>query len=816
MLKLKPYSVSVEDAETKEQIPLTAIKGEQGLPGQPGRDGRDGQDGQPGQDGYTPVKGVDYYTDAEKSALETEVQGVVESNIQGTLDDIQDKVDEVEAIAKGRSAGYVFDTEDAMTTWVAAHSDELNLGDNLYIRATDVPDYWWDGSLVQPLETQKVDLTEYAKTSAVNTELGKKQDKLTAGTNITISGTTISAKSDSTKQDKLTAGTNITISGTTISAKPDTTKQDKLVSGTNIKTVNGESLLGSGNIEIKGGGSGDGTVDSTVAIDVIPPSSDPEYINVQNELDGIKEEIAHIDEVIIDTVEPLQKQADATDRSLDALWKLNKGQTYDIEQKTENGMSDAPSGAEFMSLEEVYGKSEQDTYQGYNLIPNKATSVTKGDISYTVLEDKSIVINGTASSGGTNDLYLYGSSSASGELLFFDIGEYSRNPSLSEINLYFRVINDDGTTSAINNPKTLLAEKPLNVYGIFVRLSSGKTYDNVHVYPMFEKGSVIHDYEPYVGNEPSPSPEYPQEIRSITELHFSHEGANLFESITSTKDLITLVNSSGQTRYGKLISGLKEQVYIKPFSEAYDKNLYIARFDGDTITSISSISASGVKITDLSDFAIISNVSNKTDTLTRLQSADLMMVYGDTAPTYYEPYSKEEKVIIPPFPMNAIGSGDNIYRDMLDVENGVWKWKNASVKFLDLTWAKNTSSGSKVYFSANVKLTPIENYAPTLCDRFNNTTWVLGTEGVYVQSTGQIVVLTKRYNSVGDFISNNGEAILVYPCADETTEPINSEDLEFLRSLELTPADHHITVTDQNGNDIEWLAEYIISLREVH
>lgn len=32
-------------------------------------------------------------------------------------------------------------------------------------------------------------------------------------------------------------------------------KQDTLVSGTNIKTVNGTSLLGSGNIDIQGGGS---------------------------------------------------------------------------------------------------------------------------------------------------------------------------------------------------------------------------------------------------------------------------------------------------------------------------------------------------------------------------------------------------------------------------------------------------------------------------------------------------------------------------------------------------------------------------------
>ena len=38
-------------------------------------------------------------------------------------------------------------------------------------------------------------------------------------------------------------------------------KQDTLISGTNIKTINNESLLGSGNITIQGGGGG--TVDET-------------------------------------------------------------------------------------------------------------------------------------------------------------------------------------------------------------------------------------------------------------------------------------------------------------------------------------------------------------------------------------------------------------------------------------------------------------------------------------------------------------------------------------------------------------------------
>lgn len=77
------------------------------------------------------------------------------------------------------------------------------------------------------------------------------QSKLTAGANITINGNTISATDTNTTYS---AGQGLNLNGTTFSA--DTTVlQEKLVSGTNIKTVNGNSLLGSGNIVISGGGS---------------------------------------------------------------------------------------------------------------------------------------------------------------------------------------------------------------------------------------------------------------------------------------------------------------------------------------------------------------------------------------------------------------------------------------------------------------------------------------------------------------------------------------------------------------------------------
>ena len=45
----------------------------------------------------------------------------------------------------------------------------------------------------------------------------------------------------------------------------DTSRQETLVSGTNIKTINGESILGSGDLSVGGGGSYDYRIDVTVS-----------------------------------------------------------------------------------------------------------------------------------------------------------------------------------------------------------------------------------------------------------------------------------------------------------------------------------------------------------------------------------------------------------------------------------------------------------------------------------------------------------------------------------------------------------------------
>ena len=120
--------------------------------------------GDTGEPGYTPVKGVDYWTPEDQEEMYELVSPLID-NVDNTANLAYLKAENALYIAKGRATGYVFDTKADMDLWLTKETNtaKLNLGDNLYIRDTGVPDYWWDGENVQPLETQKVDLAEYVK-----------------------------------------------------------------------------------------------------------------------------------------------------------------------------------------------------------------------------------------------------------------------------------------------------------------------------------------------------------------------------------------------------------------------------------------------------------------------------------------------------------------------------------------------------------------------------------------------------------------------------------------------------------------------------
>lgn len=147
-------------------------------------------------DGYT-ISEEDYEAIAAIAA--GLASGSVSEELTPMLDDAKRTAQEAEMIAKGRATGYVFDTPAAMEAWLANADNcaKLVLGDNLYIRETDVPDYWWDGASAQKLETQKVDLTEYirrtAEDRATGGQLGLVKVSTTNGINTYADGSLVAS-----------------------------------------------------------------------------------------------------------------------------------------------------------------------------------------------------------------------------------------------------------------------------------------------------------------------------------------------------------------------------------------------------------------------------------------------------------------------------------------------------------------------------------------------------------------------------------------------------------------------------------------------
>lgn len=114
----------------------------------------------------TEIENIDSVTSAKLVSYSN-----ISSNLEAT--DVQSAIDETSSIAKGKNRARVFSTTEDMNNWLKNEANKgiANVGDNLYIVALDVPDWWISAVLneadastgmyynIAQLETQKVDLT---------------------------------------------------------------------------------------------------------------------------------------------------------------------------------------------------------------------------------------------------------------------------------------------------------------------------------------------------------------------------------------------------------------------------------------------------------------------------------------------------------------------------------------------------------------------------------------------------------------------------------------------------------------------------------
>lgn len=171
----------------------------------------------------------------------------------------------------------------------------------------------------------------------------------------------------------------------------------------------------------------------------------------------------------------------------------------------------------------VDGVLKQTTTTGKNLMPTTDTidkkGVTFNGVTFKLNDDESITANGTA----TASLNIY----LNKNLISMEPGTYTLSDSVATGEssttyfLYADIKHLDGTswdeknlaTYAVNT--STIDEQFLYKSRIVIR--NGITLNNVTFYPQLEIGPSATSYEPYTGGQPSPSPDYPQEIKTITD-----------------------------------------------------------------------------------------------------------------------------------------------------------------------------------------------------------------------------------------------------------------------------------------------------------
>lgn len=173
----------------------------------------------------------------------------------------------------------------------------------------------------------------------------------------------------------------------------------------------------------------------------------------------------------------------------------------------------------------VDGSSEQETTTGKNLLPYPYVDTTKTEngITFTDNGDGTITVNGTATTGVF--FKVFATQTNQEEIP----GNYISG-SVTGCNIVVAHKQDTAYTSlgiSSNGSSSLINKETYATGYIELSILQGTTLNNVIVKPMLTLEQDT-SYEPYTGGQPSPSPDYPQEIKTLTFDRITRCGKNLY------------------------------------------------------------------------------------------------------------------------------------------------------------------------------------------------------------------------------------------------------------------------------------------------
>ena len=387
------------------------------------------------------------------------------------------------------------------------------------------------------------------------------------------------------------------------------------------------------------------------------------------------------------------------------FYASNQGETY---------ITDSDNGKiQDMML---YGKSEQKQYSGKNLLNATLQTTTRNGITCINNGDGTYTLNGTATSDtqlvvGYHNILdgqvkMLGCPSGGSTKTYCVIMQFSSNITGGEKGRIYDIGNG-GVGSTSNS-----IESGANYIRGIISIISGTTCNNLLFKPMIttDLTATYDNFEPYTGGIPSPSPDYPQEIKSVVNPTVKVCGENLYPGSdligltkTYTTDFIPVILHKGKIYFSFDTSSDTSDGRYHINAKYFDINKELMGGNGNE-----SIAGNNISHVSFEFDGTKAGINHETIDLKNVSYVKIMFgIYATTATkiTYknimisatdsdFEPYKPIQTVTLP-YTLNAIPveSGGNVtidgqqyIADYVDVERG------KLVRMVDSSKLDNTQS----------------------------------------------------------------------------------------------------------------------------
>ena len=445
-----------------------------------------------------------------------------------------------------------------------------------------------------------------------------------------------------------------------------------------------------------------------------------------------------------------------------------------------------------MNEMKVYGWSKQETTTGAQLFPTITPSTeVKSGITVEYMEHGKIHISGTSEK--TVDFMT-----PTFEVL---VGTYTLSMGVNIDNTlmrctlstteglpYFDILNNEAS-------KTETTEDNMILY-LLLRVYGGKTID-ITIQPMLNTGTSPLPWEPYTGGQPSPSPDYPQQIVSAGaggEVEVTICGKNLFDGNTDIS----------KTQYYKLPIQMKKGAKltmsfigvgtgsgaVKAYCHDSELNYCNTLFYFDAKSGVnkysSTITCSGRE----------KNIFFYKTEFTRLfeKIYDIQIEINDVT-TDYTPYREPQSLSIstptglPAIPVDTDGNytdanGQQWIADYVDLKLGKLYKKVTRLNLKDVDTKCITHgfhSNGNGYLSIDVK-NMNKKYLP-ISNRYKSSGWIMESGYAYTPKDNIVVIVDDRFTDKQTAIKLVQNTYVIYALTSQIETDLTPEEIQAYKNL---------------------------------